>query len=58
MVNLHVLSPVPFILCNVFFIDLDITRLLSLAQRQRTQVNGKIVEDGNTLHADSAMNGA
>ncbi|TKY63384.1 Phosphatidylinositol:ceramide inositolphosphotransferase 1 [Spatholobus suberectus] len=26
--------------------------------RQRTQVNGKIMEDGNTLHADSAMNGA
>ncbi|KAE9611005.1 hypothetical protein Lal_00015784 [Lupinus albus] len=26
--------------------------------RQRTQVNGKIVENGNTLHADSAMNGA
>ncbi|KAK7286860.1 hypothetical protein RJT34_22172 [Clitoria ternatea] len=27
-------------------------------RRQRTQVNGKIIEDGNTLHADSAMNGA
>ncbi|XP_027335704.1 phosphatidylinositol:ceramide inositolphosphotransferase 1-like isoform X2 [Abrus precatorius] len=27
-------------------------------RRQRTQVNGKIMEDGNTLHADSAMNGA
>ncbi|KAL2337883.1 hypothetical protein Fmac_012329 [Flemingia macrophylla] len=26
--------------------------------RQRTQVNGKTMEDGNTLHADSAMNGA
>ncbi|KAL9303803.1 hypothetical protein ACSQ67_021066 [Phaseolus vulgaris] len=26
--------------------------------RQRTQVNGKIMEDGNTLHVDSAMNGA
>ncbi|KAK7390431.1 hypothetical protein VNO78_25736 [Psophocarpus tetragonolobus] len=26
--------------------------------RQRTQVNGKNMEDGNTLHADSAMNGA
>ncbi|XP_061376354.1 phosphatidylinositol:ceramide inositolphosphotransferase 1-like isoform X1 [Gastrolobium bilobum] len=26
--------------------------------RQRTLVNGKIMEDGNTLHADSAMNGA
>lgn len=26
--------------------------------RQRTQVNGKIMDDGNTLHADSAMNGA
>ncbi|KAJ1411256.1 Sphingomyelin synthase-like domain [Sesbania bispinosa] len=27
-------------------------------RRQRTQVNGKIMDDGNTLHADSAMNGA
>ncbi|KAI4356550.1 hypothetical protein L6164_000567 [Bauhinia variegata] len=26
--------------------------------RQRTPVNGKILEDGNTLHTDSAMNGA
>jgi hypothetical protein len=26
--------------------------------RQRTQVNGKILEDGNTVHADGAMNGA
>lgn len=26
--------------------------------RQRTQVNGKILEDGNTVHADGAMNGS
>lgn len=29
-----------------------------IVQRQRTQVNGKILEDGNTVHADGAMNGA
>ncbi|GMN47791.1 hypothetical protein TIFTF001_016963 [Ficus carica] len=27
-------------------------------RRQRTQVNGKILEDGNTVHADGAMNGS
>ncbi|KAF7845429.1 phosphatidylinositol:ceramide inositolphosphotransferase 1 [Senna tora] len=27
-------------------------------RRQRTQVNGKIMEDGNTFHGDSAMNGS
>ncbi|KAF8396858.1 hypothetical protein HHK36_018493 [Tetracentron sinense] len=26
--------------------------------RQRTQVNGKVLENGNTVHVDSAMNGA
>lgn len=28
-----------------------------LIQRQRTQVNGKILEDGNNVHADAQMNG-
>ncbi|KAI7983113.1 Phosphatidylinositol:ceramide inositolphosphotransferase 2 [Camellia lanceoleosa] len=26
-------------------------------QRLRTQVNGKILEDGNTVHVDAVMNG-
>ncbi|RWR81565.1 phosphatidylinositol:ceramide inositolphosphotransferase-like protein [Cinnamomum micranthum f. kanehirae] len=30
----------------------------SIDRRQRTQVNGKIVEDGNTIHADTGMNGS
>lgn len=28
-----------------------------LIQRQRTQVNGKILEDGNNVHPDAQMNG-
>lgn len=30
---------------------------MMLIQRQRTQVNGKILEDGNNVHVDTQING-
>lgn len=39
--------------------DMDITWFIgTFAQRQRTQANGKTMEDGHALHVDSAKNGA
>lgn len=45
-----------FLLFLLPFLVVDIVYLL-FVQRLRTQVNGKGVEDGNTVHAETAMNG-
>lgn len=38
--------------------DQNLQFLLLFMQRQRTQVNGKTLDDVNTVHVDATMNGA
>lgn len=42
---------------SMFFVKWRLRLALHFFQRQRTQVNGKTLEDGNTGHPDTAMNG-
>jgi hypothetical protein len=41
----------------MFFVKRRLRLALHCFQRQRTQVNGKTLEDGNAGHPETAMNG-